>query len=100
MSDDLLYVDRWPNGQPDWAASYTLGRELDDREWLVLAPLTFGRVRLAVMTAGNACIEDWHYDGLNDAVLAWLLWPAPPLHWTRHQRRDGVKEWPDGRTEP
>lgn len=28
------------------------------------------------------------------AVAAWMMWPEMPPVWTRHWRRDGVKEYP------
>lgn len=47
----------WPHGKPEWAGGYVIGRRLDGEQWLVVSRLTFGRARLAVATADNACVE-------------------------------------------
>lgn len=47
----------WPDGKPVWADGYVAGRRLDGDRWLVVVKLTFGRARLSVATADNACLE-------------------------------------------
>lgn len=91
----------WPAGQPSWADGYLAAKPLDDSsEWLTVMPLTFGRARLCVADPGNSSIEHWCLDSPAEAIAAWLAWPDTPTRWNRHQRRDRVLEWPDGRTEP
>lgn len=91
----------WPAGQPSWAEGYLAAKPPDDTgEWLTVVPLTFGRARRCVATPDCASLEHWCLDSPAEAIAAWLAWPEPPTRWNRHQRRDGVLEWPDGRTEP
>lgn len=92
-----MSLDLWPEGRPEWASGYIAGRPLDDEHWLIVIPLTFGRARLNVAEpgyAGNASVEHWCMDSPADAIAAWLAWPEPPTGWNRHQRRDGVHEYP------
>lgn len=96
MSDDTDPC--FPDGRPEWAEEYTAARRLRGDEWLCVIPCIFGS-RLAVCTPDNARVEDWMYDqqSYGDAVaaVAWLKWPEPPRHWTRHVDRNGDETHPD-----
>lgn len=99
--DEYLF----PAGRPTWAEGYIAAKPIEDEGdptaqlWLTVVPLTFGRARLCVATAGNASVEHWCMSSPGYALLCWLLWPREVVGWNRHQRRDGVLEWPDGRTD-
>jgi len=43
---------------PWWAEGYDAAREVD-RGWITLAPLTFGRGRVALWTVGGGALEHW-----------------------------------------
>lgn len=47
----------WPDGKPEWANGYIIGRRLDLYRWLVVIPLVGGRARLSVCDPDDAALE-------------------------------------------
>jgi len=89
---------------PTWATSYHAVKRLDDDgHWLALIPLfplppeNVPRSRVAVCTA-DAPGEHWCYADDLTALIAFVGYPDPPEHWTRHVYIDDhghmAQEWP------
>lgn len=76
-------------------------RELGNGRLLVVAPMTFGKVRLCIGPAGEPTYEDgWCYEDQRVAIVAAETWDGegdPPVGWHRQistgrRREDGDPE--------
>lgn len=83
----------------DWMESYDMIRPLGEGKYLVIWDLIFGK-RIAVATA-EALGEHWCYStpqAIDFALLSFIMWPLPPIGWTRHMLPDGSFEYPEKET--